>query len=72
MKRLKVETDDIALAMETSNEIEESIWCLDTDIGEVVNVFEYVINDIEEGNEESIRDYPDWMKEIEPEDVRKD
>ncbi len=48
--------------METSNEIEESIWCLDTDTGEVVNVFEYVINDIEEGNEESIRDYSDWMK----------
>jgi hypothetical protein len=36
------------------------------------HVFEYVINDIEEGNEGSIRDYPDWMKELEPEDVRKD
>lgn len=64
MKRLKVDIDDIALAMETSNEIEESIWCLDTDTGEVLNIFEYVLRDIEEGDEEAIRRYPAWMKDM--------
>ena len=29
MKKLKVDIDDVALAMELSNELEESISCLD-------------------------------------------
>jgi len=64
MKKLKIDIDDIALAMETSNEIEESIWCLDTDTGEVINVLRSVVDDVEEGNEEAINDYPEWMKDM--------
>jgi len=64
MKRLKVDIDDIALVMETSDEIEESISCFDAETGEVINVFRSVMDDVEEGNEEAINDYPDWMKDM--------
>lgn len=64
MKKLKVDIDDIALAMESSNEIEETIQCLDTETGNVVSVFRSVMDDVEEGNDEAISDYPEWMKEM--------
>lgn len=56
--------DDIALAMQLSDEFEESIRCLDTETGEVVSIFRSVMDDVEEGNEEAISDYPEWMKEM--------
>jgi len=60
MKKPKVDISDIALAMETSNnEIEESIWCLDTETEEVINIFKHVMDDIEEGDEEEINNYPE-------------
>jgi hypothetical protein len=64
MKKLKVDIDDIALAMQFSDEIEESTQFLDTETGEVVNIFRSVMDDIEEGNAEAIGDYPEWMKEM--------
>ena len=63
MKKLKVDIDDVALAMELSNELEESISCLDKETGKVINISRSVMNDVEEGNEEAINDYPEWMKE---------
>lgn len=64
MKKLKVDIDEIALAMEAGDPIEETVWYLDTETGEVINVFEYVIRDLKEGNEEAIEDYPDWMEDM--------
>ncbi len=64
MKKLKVDIDDIALAMEISDEIEESIQFLDTETGEVINILRSVMDDVEEGDEETINDYPEWMKEM--------
>ncbi len=64
MKKLKIDIDDIALAMEATDEFEESIWCLDTETREVINILRSVMVDIEEGNDEAIDDYPDWMKEM--------
>ena len=37
---------------------------LDTETGKVINIFGSVFDDIEEGNEEAIKDYPEWMKEM--------
>lgn len=64
MKKLKVDIDDIALAMETSNELEGSIWYLDTDTGEVIHIDSSVMEDIEDEDDEAIDDYPEWMKEM--------
>jgi len=64
MKRLKVDIDDIAFVMESKDVIEESLTCLDTDTGEVINILASVMEDMEAGNEEAINDYPEWMKEM--------
>ena len=64
MKKLKVDIDDIALAMESSNEFDESILRLDTETGKLVNVLRSVMDDVEEENEEAINDYSEWMKDM--------
>lgn len=64
MKKLKIGIEDIALAMETSNEFEGSIWYLDTDTGEVIHIDSSVMEDIEDEDDEAIDDYPEWMKEM--------
>jgi len=64
MKRLKIDLDDIAMAMEFSSNIEESFRYLDTETGKVIYIDESVMDDVEEGNDKEIADYPDWMKEM--------
>jgi len=64
MKKLKVDIDDIAVAMEFSSTLEESFRYLDTETGKVIYVDSTVMDDVEEGNEGEIEDYPDWMKEM--------
>lgn len=64
MKKLKVDIEDIALAMETSNELEECIWCLDTETGKVINVLRSVMDDVEEEDEDAINHYSEWMKDM--------
>ena len=63
MKKLKVDIDDITLAMESTGEFEENVCYLDTETGRVFSILGSVMDDVEEGNEESIKDYPEWMKE---------
>jgi hypothetical protein len=64
MKKLKVDIEDIALAMESSEGLEESVWYLDTDTGEVIHIDSSVMEDIEDEDDEAIDDYPEWMKEM--------
>jgi len=64
MKKLKVDIDDVALAMETSNELEETVCCLDTETGRVFSISRSVMDDVEEEDDEAINDYPEWMKEM--------
>jgi hypothetical protein len=64
MKKLKVDIDDIAIAMESSEGFEESVWYLDTDTGEVIHIDSSVMEDIEDEDDEAIDDYPEWMKEM--------
>jgi hypothetical protein len=53
MKKLKVDINEIAFTMETSDEF-ESITLFDTETGEIVSI----------PNEEEMQDLPDWEKDL--------
>lgn len=63
MKKLKVDINEIAFIMETSDEF-DSITLFDTETGETVNIPRELMSALESDDEEALRDLPDWEKEL--------
>lgn len=63
MKKLKVDLDEIAFTMETSDEF-EGITLFDTETGAIVSVPNELMSAVESNDEEALQDLPDWEKEL--------
>jgi hypothetical protein len=63
MKKLKVDLDEIAFTMETSDEF-ESITLFDTETGEIVSIPNELMSAVESDDEEALQDLPDWEKDL--------
>jgi hypothetical protein len=63
MKKLKVDIDEIAFIMETSDEF-ESITLFDTETGEIVSIPNELMSAVESDDEEAMQDLPDWEKDL--------
>jgi hypothetical protein len=63
MKKLKVDIDEIAFTMETSDEF-ESITLFDTETGEIVSIPNELMSAVESNDEEEMQDLPDWEKDL--------
>jgi hypothetical protein len=63
MKKLKVDIDEIAFTMETSDEF-ESITLFDTETGEIVSIPNELMSAVESNDEEAMQDLPDWEKDL--------
>jgi biotin synthase-related radical SAM superfamily protein len=63
MKKLKVDINEIAFTMETSDEF-ESITLFDTETGEIVSIPNELMSAVESNDEEEMQDLPDWEKDL--------
>ena len=63
MKKLKVDVNEIAFIMETSDEF-DSITLFDTETGEIVNIPRELMSALESDDEEEFQDLPNWEKEL--------
>ncbi len=63
MKKLKVDIDELAFTMETSDEF-DSITLFDTETGELVSIPNELMSAVESNDEEVIHDLPDWEKDL--------
>jgi hypothetical protein len=63
MKKLKVDIDEIAFTMETSDEF-GNITLFDTETGEIVSIPNELMSAVESDDEEALQDLPDWEKDL--------
>ncbi len=63
MKQLKVDLDEIAIAMERSDDFGSRNY-LDTRTGEIVNIPDEVMSAAESEDEEEIERLPDWEQDL--------
>lgn len=63
MKKLKVDINEIAFIMETSDEF-GSTTLFDTETGEIVSIPHEVMSAVESDDEEALQDLPDWEKDL--------
>jgi len=63
MKKLKVDIDEIAFIMETSDEL-GSVTLFDTETGEIVSIPNELMSAVESDDEEALQDLPDWERDL--------
>jgi hypothetical protein len=63
MKKLKIDIDNIANIMESSDRYDD-LWYLDTDTGELVHIELSVMEDVEDGSTKAADESPEWMKKM--------
>jgi len=63
MKKLKVDIDEIAFTMETSDEF-ENITLFDTETGEIVSIPNELMSAVESDDEQALQDLPDWGRDL--------
>jgi hypothetical protein len=63
MKKLKVDIDEIAFIMETSDEF-NSATLFDTETGEIISIPNELMSAVESDDEEALQDLPDWERDL--------
>lgn len=63
MKKLKIDIDEIAFIMETSDEF-GSVTLFDTKTGEIVSIPNELMSAVESDDEEALQDIPDWERDL--------
>jgi hypothetical protein len=63
MKKLKVDIDEIAFILETSDEF-GNVTLFDTETGEIVSIPDELMSAVESDDEEALQDLPDWERDL--------
>lgn len=64
MKKLKVDLDDIAFAMEMNDDFGGSETFFDAETGKIVSIPNELVRAVEDGDKEALESLPEWEKEL--------